>query len=132
MDSLVQADNVVLQARATRRDHDIDAEVLSKHFAYLGSLQCQFSGGHKHESLNLAVLGIHTLQGRNDKCGRLAGAVLCSCQDVSSGEGDGYSFFLNWRRLLETSFEDAHEKFAIEIEILPLETFCGSDILIVD
>lgn len=93
--SVVEADNVVLQAGTTSGDHDVDAEVLSERLAYLGCLESEFSCGDEHESLDLAALWIDALKSGDDEGGRLSSTVLCSCQYISSRECDGYCLLLN-------------------------------------
>lgn len=64
---------------------------------------------------------IDSLQDWDRVGARLAGAVLGSCQNVSATQGDGDGCFLDWRRLLPTLLENAHQQFACR-QIITIKT----------
>lgn len=129
MNWLAQSDDIVLQSCPTCRDHDVDTQVLSQHLAYLRGLEGEFSGGDEDKSLCLGALRVYALECGDDEGGSLSGAVLRSRQDVSAGQSHWDRFFLDRRRLLEPSFEDAHHELALDEEVLKLKAFCCGDIL---
>lgn len=129
MNGFGQADNVVLQAGTTRRDHNVDTEVLSKRFAHLRRLQGQFSGRHQYQGLRFILLRIDAFQRWNDEGSSFTGAVLRSCKNIATRQSDRNGFFLNGRGLLETGFENAHHELALDEELLEIETFRVRDIL---
>jgi len=122
MDGILQPDNIIAKTSSTSSDHDVDAEMFSESLADLGRLHRQFAGRDENETLDLGNLGVDLFEGRNDEGGGLAGTVLGASENVAASESYGYALFLNWRRLLETSLEDAHEQIPLQAELLELQT----------
>jgi hypothetical protein len=129
---LAQTYNIVFEACSTSRNHDVDTQVLSKRLAYLRCLESELPGRDKNQCLCFGALGVDAFEGRDDEGGGLSGAVLCSCKDVSSGEGYRDGLFLDRRRLLETRLEDAHHELALDEEIFEFEAFGRGNILCQD
>ena len=117
VDRVLETDNIIAQTGTTGGDHDVDAEVLAEGLADLGSLHGQLTCGDKDKTLDLGDFGVDALKCRDNEGGRLAGTILCARQDVSTGQCDGKSFFLNGGGLLETGLEDAHEQVSLQSEV---------------
>ena len=79
--------------------------------------------------MNLAILGVHALEGGYNESSSLSCAVLCTRQDIAAGQSNWYGLFLDRGGLLETSLEYAHHEFALDEEFLEVESLGGGDIL---
>lgn len=121
VDRLAQTDNVVLEARASSGDHDIDAQVLAKGLADLRGLESQFSRRHQDQGLGLGALGVNALKSGNYERSGLAGAILGAGQNITAGQSDRNRLLLDGRRLFEASLEDAHHQLSLNVEILELQ-----------
>lgn len=129
VDRFAQPDDIVFETCTSSGDHDVDPEVLPQGFADLRSLQGQFPCWHEDECLDVAVLGIDSLEDGYYEGSGFACAIFGACQNVAAGEGDGDRFFLNGRGLFEASFKDTHHELSFDIEIFEFEAFGCSDIL---
>ena len=85
MNGVLQTDDIIPEAGATCRYHDVDSQVLSEGLADLGCLHGKLSGGDEYQALDLGNLGIDLLEGGDDEGSGLAGSVLCTGEDVTTG-----------------------------------------------
>ncbi|KAG9527022.1 hypothetical protein KCV07_g203, partial [Aureobasidium melanogenum] len=85
MHSLVQTDNVILQASTTSSDHNINTKMFSKRLAHLRCLKSQFSRRDQDQGLDLAVLRVDAFESGDDESGSLSGTVLCAGKYISAG-----------------------------------------------
>ena len=78
--------------------------------------------------MDLSLVDIYLLEGRNNEGSSLSGTVLSSGKDVTFGEGNRDGFFLNRGGSFESGFKNTHEELSSEVHVLELEAFGGSDI----
>ena len=109
MNVLGETHDIILEGCASGGHHDLNAHVLAEQFAYLRSLEGEFSGGDEEEGLDLWFLDVDLLEGGDNESSSFARSVLGTSEDVTFGERDGDRLFLDRRRFFETSFEYAHE-----------------------
>ena len=122
-------------ARKTYTTDDRDTGISEWSGKLLGfslDLLCQFTSGSHDEGVGteMSVFVRERRQIRDeaqhwyDECCSFTRAILGASKDVSFSEGYRYSFFLNWGRLFETSFKNAHEEFAAKIHVFEFGAFC--------
>ena len=85
--------------------------MFSKDLAHLGGLQRKLSSRNEEECLNLEFGDIDLLEGRDDECCSFARSILRAGENVTLGESNRDSFFLDRRRLFEAGFKYAHQEF---------------------
>mmetsp|Transcript_27995 Transcript_27995/g.88943 ORF Transcript_27995/g.88943 Transcript_27995/m.88943 type:complete len:246 (+) Transcript_27995:1026-1763(+) len=115
---VVEAHDVLSEARAAGRDHALHVHVLSELLHHRGGLQGKLAGGHQDEALDGALGGGALLEQGDNKGARLAGAVLRAGQHRLAGQGHGDAVLLDRRGLLVALLEDAHEELPLEEVVL--------------
>lgn len=98
VDGLAHANDVLVDASATRRDHTLDTLVLSNLLDNVGSLHGELSDRHKHHGLNLVQSLVDFLHERDAVRCSFACAVLSLGDNVLAVDDFGDGLLLDWRR----------------------------------
>mmetsp|Transcript_18271 Transcript_18271/g.59604 ORF Transcript_18271/g.59604 Transcript_18271/m.59604 type:complete len:514 (-) Transcript_18271:337-1878(-) len=125
---LHEPEDVLLQRRAARRDHDLEVEVLAEVAADLRRLERELARRDEDDGLDVVLGGVGLLEDGNHKGGRLARPVFRAREHVPPREGDGYALLLDRRGPLKPRLENAHEELALEEVILKVVSLGGGHV----
>mmetsp|Transcript_15818 Transcript_15818/g.40766 ORF Transcript_15818/g.40766 Transcript_15818/m.40766 type:complete len:470 (-) Transcript_15818:225-1634(-) len=129
VDSIVQAEDVLLERRATSAHHHLEAKVLAKVPTHLRRLQRELPRRHEDHRLDVGLGGVRLLEHGDDEGGGLSRAVLRAGQDVAPRERDWDRLLLDGRGTLKARLEDAHQQLTLEEVVLELVALGRGDVL---
>jgi hypothetical protein len=121
VDTLTQPRNLRVDADTAINDGGAEWQVLPVTAHAVGDLGCQFPGGCEYQSTNPPPIDgtlLETLQHGQCECCRLAGARLGACEDVATGENQGYCLLLDRGRRLVSLFVDRTKQFGRKAKLI--------------
>lgn len=129
VNGLAETHDIVLEGGSSGGDHDLDTHMFAEGLADLCCLKGELTGRDEEEGLDVVLFEVDLFERGDDEGGSLSSSVLCTGENVSSSEGNGYGFFLDRRWALEASLKDAHEQLALQEVVLKLVTLGCCDVL---